>query len=473
MKNDNKITPLILAGGSGERLWPLSRSKLPKQFHSINHNNTMLQRTVMRLSKMNINNPIIICNNDHKFIVKDQMLQINKKCEILLEPLAKNTAPAITLAALLSKPDTNLLVLAADHIIEDENIFKQQVEKACHCLKDNKIVVFGIKPTSPNINYGYIETKKETYKETNISFEVKSFKEKPDIKIAKKYFKNKCYFWNSGMFLFKGKTFLNELKTYNSRILNLSKKTVKTASIDNGFTVFDKNAFSKCPNKSIDYAIMEHTKIAVMVPLITSWSDIGTWNSLMEISKKNINGNVIKGDVITNDTKNSIIYSLNKRTIATNGIKNLTIVDTKDALLVSSTKEDLSLKPLVKKIKKQKSDLIDSYPYENRPWGSFESIVKDNCYQVKKLVIKPGGQLSLQKHQFRSEHWVVVSGTAQVIKGKDKIKLGTNESIYIHKNTLHSLKNDGKKDLIIIEVQTGTYLGEDDIERVEDIYGRK
>ena len=469
MNNEYKITPLILAGGSGERLWPLSRSKLPKQFHAVNHNNTMIQTTVMRLSNMNITNPIIICNNDHKFIVKDQMLQINKECEILIEPLAKNTAPAITLAALLSKPDTNLLVLSADHIIEDENIFKQQVEKACHCLKDNKIVVFGVKPTSPNINYGYIETNKEN----NSSFEVKSFKEKPDIKIAKKYFKNKDYFWNSGMFLFKAKTFLNELKNYNSKILTVSKKTIQTANIENGFTVFDENTFSKCPNKSIDYAIMEHTKIAVMVPLITSWSDIGTWNSLMEISKKNANGNVIKGDVITKDTKNSIIYSLNNKTIATNGIKNLTIVDTKDALLVSSTKENLSLKPLVKKIKKHKSHIIDSYPDENRPWGSFESIVKDKGYQVKKLTIKPGGQLSLQKHQFRSEHWVIVSGTAQVIKGKDKIILGTNESIYIHKNTLHSLKNDGKEDLIIIEVQTGTYLGEDDIERFEDIYGRK
>jgi len=469
MKDNNMITPVILAGGSGTRLWPLSRNKLPKQFLPLFYKQTMLQKTVLRLSDMKTSKPIIICNDDHKFLVSDQMLQINKECEILLEPFLKNTAPAITLAALSLKAESILLVLAADHIIEDEKAFRKQVQQSCQYLKDNKIVIFGIKPISPNTNYGYIETEK-----VNESFyEVLNFKEKPGIKLAEKYFKNNNYFWNSGMFLFKAGTFIKELDTYNPVILDVCKKTFKTIKTEMGFKKFDKNIFSKCPNKSIDYAIMEYTKIAIMVPLYTKWYDIGSWNSLMEISKKNDDGNVIKGNIITTNSKNSIIYSLNNKLVATNAIKDLIIIDTKDALLVSGINETGSIKSLVEKIKKKNPETIESFLDENRPWGSFESIIKEPGYQVKKLTVKPGGQLSVQKHEYRSEHWVVVSGIAEVIKGKDNFILHANESIYISKGVLHSLKNNSKENLIIIEVQTGSYLGEDDIERYADIYGRQ
>jgi len=468
LKNNYIITPVILAGGSGSRLWPLSRKKLPKQFHALKKKETMLQQTILRLGNMKTTKPIIICNNDHKFIVQDQISQINKECEILLEPISKNTAPAITLAALSLNPKAILLILAADHIIEDEKIFREQVKKACQHLKDNKIVIFGIDPSSPNINYGYIKTNKG--KESGL--EVLSFKEKPNAKLAKEYFKNDNYFWNSGMFLFKVETFLKELETYNPKILNICKKTTETMEIDMGCKKFDKKIFSKCPDKSIDYAIMEHTKVAVMVPLYTKWSDIGSWNALMEISKKNDDGNVTKGNVVTNNSKNSIIYSLNNRLVATNAIKNLIIIDTKDALLVSSTNDTRTIKPLIEKIKKTNPETVESFLDENRPWGSFESMVKEPEYQVKKIIVKPGGQLSIQKHKYRSEHWVVVFGTATVIKGKNTFILQAGDSIYIPKEILHSLRNNTKVNLIIIEVQTGTYLGEDDIERFDDIYGR-
>ena len=465
---NNYITPIILAGGSGTRLWPLSRKNFPKQFHILNGNKTMLQQTILRLKNLKISKPIIICNYDHRFIVKDQMCQINTECDIVLEPYSKNTAPAITLATLLLKPETNILILAADHLIEDEKIFIEQVGKSLIYLNDNKIITFGIKPSSPNINYGYIETQKGN----EFSLEVRDFKEKPNLILAKEYIKNENFFWNSGMFLFKGNTFLTELNIYNPKILDVCKKTVKTKSKVENVTIFDKNVFSKCPDKSIDHAIMEYTKKALMVPLNTRWSDIGSWNALREASQKNEDSNAIKGNVVTYNSKNSIIYSSNNKMIATNGIKDLIIIDTKDALLVSSTNNETNIKPLIKKIKKNNPEKIDVFLDENRPWGSFESITKEPGYQVKKITVKPKGQLSLQTHQHRSEHWVVVSGKGEVVKGKDNFTLCTNESIYIPQGELHSLKNNGKEDLIIIEVQTGSYLGEDDIQRFEDIYGR-
>ena len=462
------ITPIILAGGAGKRLWPLSRRKLPKQFHAFNGNITMLQQTIIRLKLLKTNTPIIICNNDHKFIVKDQMSQINVKCKILVEPISRNTAPAITLTALLN-PEANMLILAADHLIEDEKIFKRQIEQGFNHLKNNKIVIFGVTPTSPNINYGYIQTKTSDYK----NFEVLAFKEKPNINQAKKYFKQKTYFWNSGIFLFKSNSFLKELNKYSPEILDICRKTVKTISKDKDFNFFNKSIFSKCKDQSIDYAIMEYTKIALMIPLGTKWSDVGTWNTIMNISEKNQDGNVLKGNVVTTNSKNSMIHAYYNKLIATHGIKDLVVIDTKDALLICSNNEEESIKRLIDKVEEDNPEKIDIYPDENRPWGSFESISKGTEYQVKKITVKSNGKLSLQKHKYRSEHWVVVSGKAEVTKGKKKFFLNANESIYIPQGILHSLKNNEKEDLIIIEVQTGTYLGEDDIERFEDIYGRK
>ncbi len=467
--NRNFITPIILAGGSGTRLWPLSRKKLPKQFHKLIYDKTMLQYTLLRLKNANFNKPIIICNKDHKFIVKDQISEIDLKCDILLEPCQKNTAPAIAIASLLIKSDTNLLVLAADHMIENEAIFMKDINSSISHVKQNNIVIFGVKPTIPNTQYGYIEVGSKN----GNGFDVISFKEKPSLTLAKQYYKNKCFYWNSGMFFFKKSTFLNELQKYNPEILEVCKKTFKTISNEGNFRTFEENQFLKCPDKSIDYAIMEHTKNAIMVPLKTKWSDIGSWQSLMNESKKDANGNVIKGNVITINSKDSIIYNLDKKVLATNDIKNLIIVETKDSLLISSSKQNSNIKSLIKKLENEQPEKTKVFPDENRPWGSFESILKETGFQVKKIIVKPGGQLSLQTHKYRSEHWVVVSGKAEVIKGNKKIALKMNESIYINKGELHSLKNNEKDDLVIIEVQVGSYLEEDDIQRFEDKYGRE
>ncbi len=462
------ITPLILAGGLGTRLWPLSRKKMPKQFHAICNKKTMLQETALRLKKKYFNKPIVVCNDDHKFIVKEQLQQIGVDCDILIEPLAKSTAPAIALVSHFTKTNLNLLVVSTDHFIKDEKNFCRQIKIANETLEHNKIIIFGVKPSSPNTNYGYIETKKKN----EIEYEVISFKEKPDFQTAVKYLKKENTFWNTGIFLFKANTFLHELKKYNPSIYNICKKTASTVCIGPDFTTFHKKYFKNCPNKSIDYAIMEYTKLSIMFPLDTIWNDVGTWGSVMEISKKNRDGNVTKGNIVTNDTRDSIIYSLDNKLIATNGIKDLIIIDTQDSLLVSSIKDNIETRPLIQKIKKNNFNNLDISPNENRPWGSFELIGKSSGYKVKKIIVKPGGQLSLQRHKFRAEHWVVISGTANVIKEKNNYILKANESIFIPKGTKHSLKNEKDTDLIIIETQTGEYLEEDDIERFEDIYNR-
>lgn len=467
MKNNLAITPIILAGGSGSRLWPLSRNKMPKQFHALNGNKTLFQQTILRLKNITKKRPVIICNEDHKFIVKDQISEINKECEILLEPVAKNTAPAIALAVLLQDSKTNLLILPSDHMIEDQKIFEEQIRSAYEYLNNNKIVIFGIKPNTANTNYGYIQAKKIN----EAHYEVVSFKEKPNLALAKKYLKEVNYFWNSGMFLLNSSTFLKELDFCDPQILHVCKQTIQTLKQEAGFKTFSKNIFIKCPEKSIDYSIMEYTKNLIMVPLVTNWSDLGTWNSLMEISQKNDEGNVLKGKVFTVNSKNSMILSSSNKIIATSGIQDLIVIDTKDALLISS-KEEISIKPLVELIKTKNPEVVSEFLDQNRPWGSFESISKDTGYQVKKIIVKPGGQLSLQKHKYRSEHWVVIFGEAEVTKGEEKFKISTNESVYIPKNVIHSIKNNGLDNLVIIEVQTGNYLEEDDIERLHDIYGR-
>ena len=468
MKQNLFITPVILAGGSGARLWPMSRKKLPKQFHALLNKETLFQKTILRLNNLQTNRPVVICNDVHKFIIKEQLEKINRKCDILLEPVSRNTAPAITLVSLLQDSKTNLLVLSADHFIENETKFLDTITKTVENFKSNKIVIFGAKPLNPNTNYGYIETKKFN----KFDFEVLSFTEKPDVTLAESYFNKKNYFWNTGIFLFNVKTFLEELKSYNPEILNICKKTVKSSVNDSLFTTFNKEIFYNCPNISIDYAVMEHTKKAIMVPLNTNWSDIGNWHSLMKNLNKNEDNNVLKGRILTDETKNSLIFNLSDKLIVTKKINNLIIVDTKDALLILPNKDNINLKDLTNKIDEIEPRLTDTFPDENRPWGSFQSFVKEDGYHIKKLIVKPNGQLSLQKHRHRSEHWVIIKGKAEITKGKEKVFLNMNESIFIPKGTTHSIKNNGYEDLIIIEVQTGLYLEEDDIERFEDVYGR-
>lgn len=469
IKNQLHITPIILAGGSGSRLWPWSRTKLPKQFLKLNNKYSMLQETLLRINELNILKPVIMSNEENKFIVKDQISEIDIKCEIVVEPISKNTAPAITLAALLLKKNNLLLILPADHIIQDNEIFKERINKAISHVKNNKIVTFGVKPTNPNTNYGYIEVEKVN----NEIFKIKKFKEKPDISLAEKYLRNKNYFWNSGIFFFKSEIFLKEIEMSDSRIKKICYETVKTVKQDKNFKFFDGKIFIECPDISIDHSIMESTTNGIMLPLNSKWSDVGSWNAIHHISKKDQNSNVVKGQVIDSKTKNSLIYNLSDNLVVTNNIEDLIIVKTKDALLVTSTKHEQNIKPVVEKIREKFPEKVNDVLSENRPWGSFESLKKEEGYQVKKLIVKKGGVLSLQKHKYRSEHWVVIAGLAEVTKGKITLRLKMNESTYIKKGEIHSIKNVGNGDLIIVEVQIGNYLGEDDIERISDIYGRE
>ena len=469
MSIDDQLTPVILAGGSGTRLWPVSRKNFPKQFHAFNSNLTMIQKTILRLGNLKTNEPIIVCANEHRFIVEEQLSQINIKCTILIEPFSKNTAPAISLVAFLVSFNTPLLVLSADHLIEDEKLFQTQITNAFNYVKKNKLVVFGVKPKSPDTNYGYIKVDGGNH----LGFNVLSFTEKPKLSLAKKYIMSKNYFWNSGIFFFKAKTFLDELSVFSPEIYDICQRTTFTAYKDINFTRFEENIFKNCPEKSIDYSVMEFTKIAMMVPLYSKWSDIGSWNTLMENSDKDRYGNVLSGDIIHENLQKSMILSSSDRMIVTNHLKDIIIIDTKDALFVSSKDSSHNIKSLLSKIKNERPETFENHVDVHRPWGAFESIKKGNNFHVKKIHVKPGGKLSLQKHKYRSEHWIVVSGEAEVIKDKEKILLKTNESIYIPRKTIHSIENKSNIDLILIEVQTGSYLEEDDIERFEDIYNRQ
>ena len=466
------IIPIIMAGGSGTRLWPLSRSLYPKQFLSLINENSLLQETLKRLDGLNCLPPVIVSNNEHRFIVAEQLRQFGvDDFQIILEPVGRNTAPAVALAALKSLElhgDHHMLVLAADHAIQDIEAFHAAVLAAEQESVDNKLVTFGIVPTKPETGYGYIK-KGEQVK--NSVFKVNSFFEKPDLETAKNYLEQKCYLWNSGMFMFKASVYLDELKKFRPDILAACKESLSSASTDLDFIRLNSDVFAECPDESIDYAVMEKTQDCVVIPLDADWSDIGSWTSLWEISEKDEHENVSHGDVINYNSRNNYIYSEGSL-ISTVGVNNLIIVQTKDALLVAQQDNVQDIKKIVEILKKQKRSEHISHREVYRPWGRYDSVERGDRYQVKRITVKPGECLSTQMHHHRAEHWVVVAGTAKVTCGERTFFVTENESTFIPIGTVHTLENPGKIPLEVIEIQSGVYLGDDDIVRLSDKYGR-
>lgn len=466
------LIPVIMAGGSGTRLWPLSRSLYPKQFLPLVGESTMLQATLQRLDGLETAAPVTICNEDHRFIVAEQLRAIQQVGSIILEPQGRNTAPAIALAANLVKlenqdDDPLLLVLAADHVIQDKVAFTEAINKAIPLANQGKLVTFGIVPKSAHTGYGYIRRGNDL----DAGFQVEEFVEKPDQVTAREYLNSGSYYWNSGMFLFKASRYLDELNSHRPDIANVCQESLRDISDDLDFTRINKDIFEQCPDESIDYAVMEKTSDAVVVPLDAGWNDIGSWSALWEESDKDQDGNAVIGDAVLEQTKNCLIHS-NERLVATVGLEDIVIVDTKDAVMVAHKNQVQEVKSIVAKLKSVDRSEWKIHREVYRPWGKYDSIDNGKRYQVKRITVKPEEKLSLQMHHHRAEHWVVVSGTAKVTIG-DKSQLVTeNESIYIPIGVTHSLENPGKLSLEMIEVQSGSYLGEDDIVRFEDRYGR-
>lgn len=461
-----------MAGGSGSRLWPLSRQLNPKQLLKLCGESTLLQQTLTRLQGLETPVPTIICNQDHRFMVAEQLRQLDVKgASVLLEPVGRNTAPAIALAALnaiAKMDDPILLVVAADHYIADRAAFHQAVRAATCLAEQNKLVTFGIVPSRPETGYGYIQRGNSL---EVAGFNVARFVEKPDLARASDYLKSGDYYWNSGMFMFKASIYLDALEKFRPDILDACKSALEQGHKDMDFIRVDAVAFAACPEDSIDYAVMEKTTEAAVIPLDAGWSDIGSWSALWEIGKKDEKGNVCKGDVLAFNTENSLIHAEHKL-VATIGVDNLVVVETKDAILVVHKDKVQDVKKVVEAIKKQGRYEHMNHREVYRPWGVYDSIESGERYQVKRITVKPGAKLSVQMHHHRAEHWVVVSGTAKVTNGEKTFLVTENESTYIPIGEVHALENPGKIPLELIEVQSGSYLGEDDIVRFEDHYGR-
>lgn len=475
-----KITPVILSGGSGTRLWPLSRQLNPKQFLKLTGERTMLQQTFWRLRGLPCRSSIAVCNEEHRFLAGEQMLEMGiKNFSIILEPSPRNTAPAIALAAIHALTqgsgehkdgDPTLLVLPADHVIGDEDAFRKAVAEALPAARNGRLVTFGIVPERPETGYGYIERGKEHEENSNI-YEVASFREKPDEETASRYVESGKYYWNSGMFLFSAKAYLEELKNLAPKIHEACSKAMDKTAKDLDFIRIDTEAFEFSPSISIDYAVMEKTNLASVVPLDAGWSDIGSWTALWEVCEKDTENNSLLGDVKAMSTENCLIRAENKL-VATIGVKDLVVVETKDAVMVAHKDHAQKVKDLVEDIKQNGRHEHLNQREVFRPWGSYDSLETGERFQVKRINVKPGAKLSLQMHHHRAEHWIVVKGSAKVTIDGETVLLTENESTYIPVGKAHSLENPGKIPLELIEVQSGSYLGEDDIVRFEDRYGR-
>ena len=463
------IVPVILSGGSGTRLWPVSREAYPKQFLPLVGEDTMLQATWKRVAQIAGAAPIVVANQEHRFMAAEQLRECNVTPQaLILEPIGRNTAPAIAIAALQALAGGNdalLLVLPSDHVVRDEKAFHDAVAQAAAAADTGKLVTFGIVPTAPETGYGYIKAAKGDGVRP-----VERFVEKPDLDTARQYVSSGEYFWNSGMFLFKASRYLAELERLQPAILAASRAALEKASRDSDFIRLDADAFAASPNDSIDYAVMEKTADAAVVPLDAGWNDVGSWSALWEVSDKDSNGNAWHGDVIAVDCRNS--YAYGSRLITMVGLDDVVVVETDDAVFVGHKDRVQHVKEIVAQIKRDGRSEAAAHRKVYRPWGAYDSIDNGSRFQVKRITVKPGATLSLQMHHHRAEHWIVVSGTAEVTRGEEVILLTENQSTYIPLGVTHRLKNPGKLPLELIEVQSGSYLGEDDIVRFEDSYGR-
>ncbi|MYL24804.1 mannose-1-phosphate guanylyltransferase/mannose-6-phosphate isomerase [Halomonas alkaliantarctica] len=465
------IYPVVMAGGSGSRLWPMSRERHPKQFLPLVGDKTLLQETLARLEGLDAAAPVLICNEAHRFLAAEQLRQIGQlNHNIILEPVGRNTAPAIALAAqtaLAADPDAVLLILAADHAISHTEAFQKTVRQAVPFAEQGELITFGIVPTHAETGYGYIRRGEPM----GDLFNVAEFVEKPNSATANDYVASGAYYWNSGMFLFRADRYLEELQAYRPDIAAACTAAMQDTQPDLDFIRIKAAAFKQCPSESVDYAVMEKTRRALVVPLDAGWSDVGSWSALWTLGDKDAHGNVCKGDVIAHETENTYVLAENAL-VATVGVNDLVIVQTKDAILVADKRQVQDVKTIVAELKAQHRAEHRIHREVYRPWGKYDAIDNGQRYQVKRITVKSGEKLSVQMHHHRAEHWIVVSGTANVtIDGKEQM-LTENQSTYIPVGSIHALENPGKIPLELVEVQTGSYLGEDDIVRFEDRYGR-
>lgn len=469
------IVPVILAGGSGSRLWPLSRQHYPKQLLKLFGDKTMLQQTLLRLAGLpDMGAPIVVCNEEHRFMVAEQLMEIGcTNALIMLEPVARNTAPALALAALqagATNQNPTLLVLSADHMIRDVMEFQRVVKVAVDAAEEGRLMTFGVQPLTPETGYGYIKTE-DTNSVTSGCLAVTEFVEKPDLETAKEYLAAGCYYWNSGMFVFAADVFLRELEEHSPELVATTRTAQEQAVQDLDFIRVNREAFAKAPNISIDYALMEKSRNVVCVPLNAGWSDVGDWKSFAELLDKDASNNSFIGDALDVGSTNTMVFSRDKL-VATIGVNNLMIINTPDAVLVADKAYAQQVKSIIGKIEQQQRSEHLQHREVYRPWGCYDAVDDGDRYQVNRIRVKPGASLSLQVHHHRAEHWIVVKGTALVQKADEVMMLSENESTYIPIGTKHRLSNPGKIPLEIIEVQSGPYLKDDDVIRYEDSYGR-
>jgi mannose-1-phosphate guanylyltransferase / mannose-6-phosphate isomerase len=476
-----KLCPVILAGGGGTRLWPLSREHYPKQFLKLFDSNTLLQNTLLRLDGLNtpveVLDPVVICNETHRFLVAEQSAQISRNIShLILEPVGRNTAPALTVAA-LNQDDAIIVMMPADHIIEKVDLFHDAINAGIEIAQENYLVTFGIKPDAPETGYGYIHIDDEIPSINNQTiYAISGFTEKPEQSLAEEYLSSGEYLWNSGIFMMKASVWLEKIKLLQAPIYDACVDAFNKGETDGLFFRLDEPSFLQCPDDSIDYAVMEKLtqkddKNLAVIPLDVNWSDVGAWSSVWDINDKDDNNNYIEGDVIAEQTRNCLIKS-ERGLVVTIGCENMIIVDSDDAIMIANKDKTQYVKKIVEKLKNEKRSEFLTHRKVYRPWGSYNSIDMGETFQVKRLTINSGKKLSLQSHEKRAEHWVVVKGVATVTKGEEKFLLHENESTYIPIGMKHRLENAGDELLEIIEVQSGSYLGEDDIVRFDDDFGR-